>query len=222
MIVLDPQLLDRLRRRRGRRLRPRGPGRGPGRGDRAGRRDGWRFPPRVPSPSWPPGWPPWAAPSRASRRRGSRRRCAPTNARARLAGRMCDSGLGGCLADDMGLGKTIQLIALHLRRQDARRPAPTLVVCPASLARQLGARDPALRPGRPGPPLPRRRRATWRDLGPTRSCSTTYGVVPSRPRAAGRGRLGPASSPTRRSTSRTRCPARRARCGRCRRPAVSR
>jgi superfamily II DNA or RNA helicase len=48
--------------------------------------------------------------------------------------RMTSLGLGGCLADDMGLGKTIQLIALHLYRQeheDSR--APTLVVCPASL-----------------------------------------------------------------------------------------
>ncbi|MEW1722973.1 DEAD/DEAH box helicase [Streptomyces sp. NPDC093109] len=43
---------------------------------------------------------------------------------------MTSLGLGGCLADDMGLGKTITLIALHLHRA---RPAPTLVVCPASL-----------------------------------------------------------------------------------------
>ncbi|MFV0130429.1 DEAD/DEAH box helicase [Streptomyces sp. HMX112] len=43
---------------------------------------------------------------------------------------MTSLGLGGCLADDMGLGKTVTLIALHLRRA---RPAPTLVVCPASL-----------------------------------------------------------------------------------------
>ncbi|MFJ3669126.1 SNF2-related protein [Streptomyces sp. NPDC090106] len=43
---------------------------------------------------------------------------------------MTSLGLGGCLADDMGLGKTITLIALHLQRD---RPAPTLVVCPASL-----------------------------------------------------------------------------------------
>ncbi len=33
-----------------------------------------------------------------------------------LAG-MCDSGLGGCLADDMGLGKNGQIIALHLHRR---------------------------------------------------------------------------------------------------------
>ncbi|MFF5443745.1 DEAD/DEAH box helicase [Streptomyces sp. NPDC012888] len=44
--------------------------------------------------------------------------------------RMTSLGLGGCLADDMGLGKTVQLIALHLHRD---HPAPTLVVCPASL-----------------------------------------------------------------------------------------
>jgi hypothetical protein len=48
-----------------------------------------------------------------------------------LAG-MCDSGLGGCLADDMGLGKTIQIIVLHLHRRKLKA-GPTLVVCPASL-----------------------------------------------------------------------------------------
>ena len=57
-------------------------------------------------------------------------------------------GLGGCLADDMGLGKTIQVIGLFvLRRRHAAatassssnghgppaRPAPSLVVAPASL-----------------------------------------------------------------------------------------
>jgi superfamily II DNA or RNA helicase len=48
-----------------------------------------------------------------------------------LAG-MCEAGVGGCLADDMGLGKTIQVIALHMHRRDAKA-GPTLVVCPASL-----------------------------------------------------------------------------------------
>ena len=48
--------------------------------------------------------------------------------------RMTALGLGGCLADDMGLGKTVQLIALHLRRQEDEASAgPTLVVCPTSL-----------------------------------------------------------------------------------------
>lgn len=47
-------------------------------------------------------------------------------------------GCGACLADDMGLGKTLQLIALVLRRREARvkakQPlAPSLVVAPASL-----------------------------------------------------------------------------------------
>ncbi|MGW7515610.1 DEAD/DEAH box helicase [Streptomyces sp. NPDC054796] len=58
---------------------------------------------------------------------------------------MTSAGLGACLADDMGLGKTVTLIALHLRRAQARRDqrdrgqaregagAATLVVCPASL-----------------------------------------------------------------------------------------
>jgi SNF2 domain-containing protein/SNF2 helicase protein/helicase-like protein len=48
-----------------------------------------------------------------------------------LAG-MCETELGGCLADDMGLGKTIQVIALHLHRREVKA-GPTLVVCPASL-----------------------------------------------------------------------------------------
>ncbi|WP_435188632.1 SNF2-related protein [Streptomyces sp. bgisy126] len=48
--------------------------------------------------------------------------------------RMTSLGLGGCLADDMGLGKTVQLITLHLFRQEhAETRGPTLVVCPASL-----------------------------------------------------------------------------------------
>ncbi len=49
---------------------------------------------------------------------------------------MTDLGLGGCLADDMGLGKTVQVIALHLARQERKEHSlcrPTLVVCPTSL-----------------------------------------------------------------------------------------
>jgi superfamily II DNA or RNA helicase len=46
--------------------------------------------------------------------------------------RMCELGLGGCLADDMGLGKTVQVIALHLHRRPLEA-GPTLVVCPTSL-----------------------------------------------------------------------------------------
>ena len=44
-------------------------------------------------------------------------------------------GLGACLADDMGLGKTIQVLALLLchRGERAPRPAPSLLVIPASL-----------------------------------------------------------------------------------------
>ena len=46
---------------------------------------------------------------------------------------MCDLGVGGCLADDMGLGKTVQVIAVHLALQERGRHKPTLVVCPTSL-----------------------------------------------------------------------------------------
>ena len=45
-------------------------------------------------------------------------------------------GLGACLADDMGLGKTIQVLALLLltkRERPQGRPAPALLVLPASL-----------------------------------------------------------------------------------------
>ncbi|MFF5972701.1 DEAD/DEAH box helicase [Streptomyces sp. NPDC012769] len=62
---------------------------------------------------------------------------------------MTSLGLGGCLADDMGLGKTVTLIALHLRRA---RPAPTLVVCPASL---LGNWQREIRRFAPGVPVRR-------------------------------------------------------------------
>ena len=68
---------------------------------------------------------------------------------------LTDLGLGACLADDMGLGKTVTLIALHLHRG-----GPTLVVCPASPAGDLGVGDPPVRPGGAGAPLPRRPSAT--------------------------------------------------------------
>jgi superfamily II DNA or RNA helicase len=43
-------------------------------------------------------------------------------------------GAGGILADDMGLGKTITTLAFLLRRKEAEGPAPSLVVCPTSVA----------------------------------------------------------------------------------------
>ncbi len=50
-------------------------------------------------------------------------------------------GLGACLADDMGLGKTVQLLALLLAERERPRPssrrkrlAPTLLICPVSVA----------------------------------------------------------------------------------------
>ncbi|WP_224277254.1 DEAD/DEAH box helicase, partial [Streptomyces sp. LS1784] len=63
--------------------------------------------------------------------------------------RLTSLGLGGCLADDMGLGKTVQLISLHLLRQEHPDSAgPTLVVCPASLLgnwqREVGTFAPGM------------------------------------------------------------------------------
>jgi len=91
-----------------------------------------------------------------------------------LAG-MCDSGLGGCLADDMGLGKTIQIIALHLHRRELKA-GPTLVVCPASL---LGTWQREIR--RFAPDIPVRRfhggGRHLQDLALDEVVLVTYGVV---------------------------------------------
>ncbi|EFQ84242.1 SNF2 family N-terminal domain protein [Aeromicrobium marinum DSM 15272] len=76
-------------------------------------------------------------------------------------------GLGGCLADDMGLGKTVMLIALHLQRVTVT-PAPTLVVCPASV---LGNWEREIARFAPGEPV-------RRFHGPTRSLDgLTHGFV---------------------------------------------
>jgi hypothetical protein len=91
-----------------------------------------------------------------------------------LAG-MCETGLGGCLADDMGLGKTIQVIALHLHRREAKA-GPTLVVCPASL---LGTWEREVR--RFAPDIPVRRyhggARHLADLAVDEIVLVTYGVV---------------------------------------------
>ncbi len=88
---------------------------------------------------------------------------------------MCEIGLGGCLADDMGLGKTIQVIALHLHRRGSA-PGPTLVVCPASL---LGTWEREVR--RFAPDVPVRRfhggGRHLRDLAADEIVLVTYGVV---------------------------------------------
>jgi hypothetical protein len=91
-----------------------------------------------------------------------------------LAG-MCEAGVGGCLADDMGLGKTIQVIALHLHRRDAKA-SPTLVVCPASL---LGTWEREIRRFAPGIAV-RRYHGGGRhlqDLAADEIVLVTYGVV---------------------------------------------
>ncbi|NEB81337.1 DEAD/DEAH box helicase, partial [Streptomyces sp. SID14478] len=88
---------------------------------------------------------------------------------------MTSLGLGGCLADDMGLGKTVTLIALHLRRN---RPAPTLVVCPASL---LGNWQREIERFAPGVPV-RRFHGADRTLHETDGgfVLTTYGTLRTR------------------------------------------
>ncbi|WP_329542168.1 DEAD/DEAH box helicase [Streptomyces sp. NBC_01358] len=88
--------------------------------------------------------------------------------------RMTSLGLGGCLADDMGLGKTITLIALHLHRA---HPAPTLVICPASL---LGNWHREINRFAPGVPV-RRFHGTDRTLADPDNgfVLTTYGTMRS-------------------------------------------
>ncbi|MEU6013312.1 DEAD/DEAH box helicase [Streptomyces sp. NPDC047515] len=88
--------------------------------------------------------------------------------------RMTSLGLGGCLADDMGLGKTITLIALHLHRA---HPAPTLVICPASL---LGNWHREINRFAPGVPV-RRFHGTDRTLADPDGgfVLTTYGTMRS-------------------------------------------
>ncbi|MEU2389469.1 DEAD/DEAH box helicase [Streptomyces sp. NPDC007369] len=90
--------------------------------------------------------------------------------------RMTSLGLGGCLADDMGLGKTVQLISLHLLRQEHPDTAgPTLVVCPASL---LGNWQREVGKFAPGTPV-RRYHGPGRTLDGADSgfVLTTYGTM---------------------------------------------
>ncbi len=91
-----------------------------------------------------------------------------------LAG-MCGAGLGGCLADDMGLGKTIQVIALHLHRRGSKA-GPTLVVCPASL---LGTWEREARRFAPDVPVRRYHGGArhLQDLAVDEVVLATYGVI---------------------------------------------
>ncbi|MFC4337376.1 DEAD/DEAH box helicase [Salininema proteolyticum] len=63
---------------------------------------------------------------------------------------LTELGFGACLADDMGLGKTIQLIALHLHRQnDGATAGPSLIICPTSLLANWSAEIAKFAPGTP-------------------------------------------------------------------------
>ncbi len=88
---------------------------------------------------------------------------------------MDELGLGGILADDMGLGKTVQVLALHLRRQESD-PSPTLVICPASVVgnweREANRFAPDARVHR----YHSSSRST-RDVNPGDLVVTTYGIV---------------------------------------------
>ena len=122
---------------------------------------------------------------------------------------MAELGLGGCLADDMGLGKTVQLIALHLHRQERpTRRGPTLVVCPASL---LGNWERELRRFAPGAPVRRYHGGDRHldDLGRRRGRARHLRRRAPRRRRAGRAGLG--------SGRRRRGPARQEPAGRARR-----
>ena len=88
---------------------------------------------------------------------------------------LAEAGFGGVLADDMGLGKTIQLIALHLHRRPLGLGA-TLVVCPTTL---LGTWQRELTRFAPGVPVRRYHGGDRHldELGPDEVVLTTYGVV---------------------------------------------
>lgn len=88
---------------------------------------------------------------------------------------MTTSGLGGCLADDMGLGKTLQVIALHLA-SIANTGTRTLVICPTSL---LGNWEREIRRFAPGVRVRRYHGAarSFEDLAAGEMVITSYGVA---------------------------------------------
>ena len=61
---------------------------------------------------------------------------------------LAEFGLGGILADDMGLGKTVQTLAhLHREKATGRARAPSLVICPTSVAPNWAAEAARFAPG---------------------------------------------------------------------------
>jgi len=94
-------------------------------------------------------------------------------------------GLGGCLADDMGLGKTVQVLAFLSRLVQEPRPAPSLLVLPASLLgnwkREIGRFLPRLRVYDAHPSLHADGKVApleAQDLGQWDLVLTSYSLVP--------------------------------------------
>ena len=124
-------------------------------------------------------------------------------------------GLGACLADDMGLGKTIQALALLQLDREEGVHRPTLLICPTSVVGNWQKEAARFTPKLKSPAASRHwaaRRATtlpsWpvstRWSSPATDCCSATWTRSSRCR-------GPASSWTKRRTSRTRRRGRRGR-----------
>ena len=123
-------------------------------------------------------------------------------------------GAGGVLADDMGLGKTITTLAYLLRRREAEGKAPSLVVCPTSVATNWTAEAARFAPSSAwssstAPPASPARAETARSRPSSTPCAGAISPSPPTPSSGATSTRWPrsasaASSSTRRRTSRTR------------------
>lgn len=83
----------------------------------------------------------WVSQIKKIKRIQEKKRSVPSNLNATLRNyqeqgflwlaRLCEWGVGGCLADDMGLGKTVQALAIILQES---KKGPSLVIAPTSVA----------------------------------------------------------------------------------------